>query len=574
MIWQYSPIPPLLLISAVLTAVLSFIAWKNRRSPGGIALTIFLSAATLWSAAYTLELSAADLESNLLFTNIEYFGISIVPAAFLAFVLSYTGREHLLTRNRIILLALIPALTILAVLSNDLHHLYYAGFTPSINGSAVVWQFNYGPLFWIFWSLFGIQVIAAFVLLFGHLFDAPAVYRSQIGLILIACIVPLIANLFYVMKAGPVPGLDLTPVGFLVTGLTLEMATIRYRFFSVTPVARSLLPGIMTDCMIVLDESGQIVDINPSAAAIAGIPENAAIGMPFDKVFPSLRPVVSGCTTKTAGRSEAEVEIVVGGRPHIFISRCQRTKEASRDMAGYLIVLHDVTDLLSEKAALKKVNEKLGLLADLTRHDILNQLTVVTGYLDLALESEDSPQVREDLEKSLAAAENVRHQLEFARDYSSLGRGSPQWFDLAAVARSASVYAGQNGMRTAISCAGVQVYADPLIERALFNLAHNTVVHSVTATEFGVSCTTAADGLVIVVEDNGIGVPDEEKEIIFRRGVGKNTGLGLFMVREIFGITGMTIRETGTSGQGARFEISVPPGCFRTDPAGEDVVTV
>lgn len=573
MIWQYSPLPPLLLISATLTAVLAVIAWKNRRSPGGVALTIFLSAATIWSAAYALEFSAADLESNLLFTDIEYFGIAVIPIAFLAFALSYTGREHLLTRSRVLLLALFPALTIIAMLSNDLHHLYYTGFTPSIDGGAVIWLFHYGPLFWIFWIIAALLILAALVLLITHLFDAPAAYRSQISLLLIACIVPLIANVLYVLKIGPVPGLDLTPVGFLVTGLTLEAATIRYQFFSITPVARSLLPGIMTDSMIVIDDSGRIVDINPSAAAIAGLPEEAAIGMPFDRFFPSLKSVVAGCTEE-AGMSEAEVEMTVIGQARVFMSRCQRTRGSSRDMNGYLLVLHDVTDLLHEKAALKKVNEKLGLLGDITRHDSLNQLTAVTGYLELALESEDIGEIRKDLRKSLTAAENVRHQLEFARDYSSLGRGSPQWFDLVAVAQSALIYAGQNGMQAGISCTGVKIYADPLFERALFNLAQNAVAYSRTATEFRISCTPEGDGLVIFVEDNGIGILDEEKEIIFRRGVGKNTGLGLFMVREILGITGMTIRETGTAGSGARFAITVPPECFRTDHAGEDRVTV
>ncbi|QYZ78479.1 PAS domain S-box protein [Methanofollis formosanus] len=572
MIWQYSPLPPLLLISAVLTAVIAFIAWKNRRSPGGVALTIFLSAATIWSAAYALEFSAADLESNLLFTDIEYFGIAIVPIALLAFALSYTGREHLLTRSRVLLLALFPALTIIAMLSNDLHHLYYTGFTPSIDGGAVIWLFHYGPLFWIFWSIAALLILAALVLLITHLFDAPAAYRSQIGLLLIAFIVPLIANVLYVLKIGPVPGLDLTPVGFLVTGLTLEAATIRYQFFSVTPLARSLLPRITTDSMIVVNESGRIVDINPSAATIAGLPEEAAIGIPFDRVFPSLKPVVAGCTEET-GMSEAEVAMTVGGQARVFISRCQRTKESSRDMAGYLIVLHDVTDLLHEKATLKKVNEKIGILGDITRHDILNQLTAVTGYMDLALDSEDIGEIRGDLRKSLAAAENVRHQLEFTRDYSSLGRGSSRWFDLVAVAQSALIYAEQNGMQAGISCNGVKICADPLIERALFNLAHNAVAYSRTATEFRISCTLAGDGLVLFVGDNGIGIPDEEKEIIFRHGVGKHTGLGLFMVREILGITGMTIRETGTAGSGACFAIMVPPGCFRIDRTGEDVVT-
>lgn len=54
-----------------------------------------------------------------------------------------------------------------------------------------------------------------------------------------------------------------------------------------------------------------------------------------------------------------------------------------------------------------------------------------------------------------------------------------------------------------------------------------------------------------------------EKEKIFNQGYGKNTGLGLFLSREILALTGMTIRETGTPGKGARFEILVPIGAYR-----------
>jgi len=569
MIWQYSPLSPLLIISAALTAVLSVIAWKNRKSPGGTALTIFLLAATIWSTAYALELYSADLASNLLFTDIEYFGIATIPPAFLAFALSYTGREHLLTRNIILCLAFVPVLSIISVFSNDFHHLYYTGFAPTVTGGVVIWQFLYGPLFWICWTAFAVQILAAIAILLSHLFDAPAIYRSQIVLLLIASLVPIIVNLLYVMKIGPIPGFDPTPIGFLVTGLTLEAATIRYRLFSIAPVAWSLLPRIMADGMIVTNEAGSIVDINPAAVAVAGIPEEAAIGAPLEHVFPPLGPVVSGCDEEDRG-SEAEVEMVVGGRSRIFISRCHKTRgTSSGDAAGYLIVLHDVTDLLNEQAALRRANEKLGLLGRVTCHDILNQLTVVSGYLELALESEDTDDTREDLQKSLLAAGTVRHQIDFMRDYLALGIGSPQWFDLVAVAQPALIYAGQHGMQTAISCTGVTVYADPLIERALFNLANNTAAHSAMATEFRISCMPEGENLVIVAEDNGIGVPDDEKERIFERGVGKHTGLGLFMVREILGITGMTIRETGTAGSGACFAITVPPGGFRIENAGK-----
>jgi signal transduction histidine kinase len=58
-------------------------------------------------------------------------------------------------------------------------------------------------------------------------------------------------------------------------------------------------------------------------------------------------------------------------------------------------------------------------------------------------------------------------------------------------------------------------------------------------------------------------VSDEDKIRIFQKGFGKHTGLGLFLSREILGITGITIRETGTPGTGACFEMLIPPDGYR-----------
>jgi signal transduction histidine kinase len=69
--------------------------------------------------------------------------------------------------------------------------------------------------------------------------------------------------------------------------------------------------------------------------------------------------------------------------------------------------------------------------------------------------------------------------------------------------------------------------------------------------------------LVLICEDDGVGVVADEKERIFERDFGKNTGLGLFLSREILSITGISIVETGEPGTGARFEITVPKGMYR-----------
>ncbi len=103
-----------------------------------------------------------------------------------------------------------------------------------------------------------------------------------------------------------------------------------------------------------------------------------------------------------------------------------------------------------------------------------------------------------------------------------------------------------------------------MLERVFFNLFDNAVRHGGRVTGIVVRCEPSAGGLAIVVEDNGRGIPEDEKEKIFLRGYGKNKGFGLFLVREILSINGISIRENGTPGGGARFEIRVPPGSYRS----------
>ncbi|MDD3399113.1 MAG: ATP-binding protein, partial [Candidatus Methanomethylophilaceae archaeon] len=104
---------------------------------------------------------------------------------------------------------------------------------------------------------------------------------------------------------------------------------------------------------------------------------------------------------------------------------------------------------------------------------------------------------------------------------------------------------------------------DPILEKVFFNLMDNTVRHGAGATYARLSHRRERDQLVIVWEDDGLGVEDEKKGSIFQRGFGQNTGFGLFMTKEVLEMLGMSIIETGTYGKGARFEIRVPMGMYR-----------
>jgi K+-sensing histidine kinase KdpD len=109
----------------------------------------------------------------------------------------------------------------------------------------------------------------------------------------------------------------------------------------------------------------------------------------------------------------------------------------------------------------------------------------------------------------------------------------------------------------------LEIFADPLLERVFFNLIENALRHGKKLTKIIFSYKESNDNLILICKDDGGGIPYNEKENIFNRKFFKNTGFGLFLSREILSITGLSIKETGEPGKGARFEISIPHSAYR-----------
>lgn len=234
----------------------------------------------------------------------------------------------------------------------------------------------------------------------------------------------------------------------------------------------------------------------------------------------------------------------------------------------------------------------MNLLSSVTRHDILNQLSVLLGYLEVSAESVTDPVFSDTIARSLRAAGAIKQQILFTRDYQDVGVNAPQWQNLVATWQNAAASAGQSPSTLSRSplaedrrkssfsllhdrsCVDLSLYADPLFGKVFSNLIENVVKHGENATMVRLFSHPSPDGVIVVCEDDGSGVPASLKETIFQRGYGRNTGYGLFLAREILSITGLSIREIGEEGKGGRFEILVPHGSFRftgenrSEPAG------
>jgi signal transduction histidine kinase len=214
--------------------------------------------------------------------------------------------------------------------------------------------------------------------------------------------------------------------------------------------------------------------------------------------------------------------------------------------------------------ALNEANNKLSLLSSITRHDINNQLLTLNGFVELLHNEIPDPAFDHYFSRIIKASDQITAMIRFTREYEKIGVHVPVWQDLQNLANSAEkgVIPGQIQFKNDLP-AGTEVYADPLIVKVFFNLIDNAIRHGGGITNIRFSSESRNGDRIIVCEDDGEGVPAGEKERIFDWAFGKNTGFGLPISREILNITGITMRETGETGKGARFEITVPPGKFR-----------
>jgi PAS domain S-box-containing protein len=342
---------------------------------------------------------------------------------------------------------------------------------------------------------------------------------------------------------------------------------VRFQLLDITPIAHEQILENMNDGVVVMDIRGRIISLNGPAVRYLGIPEEGSIGAAAADVLPApSRECISGSGSLGEAGQQYEIEREIDGRIRFFELRCVPIHSHRAEAKGRMILIRDITDQKQAELALSGARKKLSLLSSITRHDILNQVTALLLNIDFAKESVSDPEMQGWLSKQEDAVVRIQHHIEFARDYEDLGVRAPRWMSVNRIFSDLTSVIDAHGITLDIMPGEVEIFADPLLERVFSNLVDNSIQHGSRVTSIRVRYENSGDGLALIYEDNGVGVPSEDKEKIFERGVGRQNGLGLFLVMEILGITGLTIRECGEPGKGARFEIRVRNGKFRITP--------
>ncbi|GEM_PF-1341076 len=360
-VWLY--ILPLFL-AAILTGATSISALRRRATRGASIFALMAFGVSLWSLAYGFEIGVAELSAKILWAKIKFTGILLIPVAWFVFSFQYNYHDRWLKKNTVLLLALVPALGVIALWTNPFHNLFWASYNIDQRGAISLLVSEPGPVF-------RLEVAYAYALflsgtgLYIHgLLNTAKFHQPQVISLLLAALAPWLGNLLYLVGLTPVPNLDLTPFGFTITAILLLQNLVRYRFLDTVPIARTALIESMNEGVLVLDTQNRVVDLNPAACRLTGFDEKELIGQPIPKAFqehiqkaPS-DPNATRTRTELLWDKELPVYLDLGISP---------LHDKRGQLIGRLIILRDITKQKRIEEALRYFNERLNILHEIDR---------------------------------------------------------------------------------------------------------------------------------------------------------------------------------------------------------------
>jgi PAS domain S-box-containing protein len=325
------------------------------------------------------------------------------------------------------------------------------------------------------------------------------------------------------------------------------------------------------DIIFLLDVESEgnyrFASINPAFSTTTGVPPELIIGKSVREVIPepslslALGKYRQAISERTIVRWE-ETTLYPKGRVTGEVSVAP-VFDKNGNCTHLVGAVHDITNRKKTEEALQLARKKLNLLNVVTFQDIQSALFSLSSYLELMKTTICDTTHLAYLEKSRDILEKTGGMMNFAKDYQNMGMTPPRWQNVSQVFLFAISHLPPLTTERVIAVDGLELYADPLLETTFFNLVGSMQKHGTGATRITLRYEEQGDHLVLILEENGAGVPAEEKEHFFERGYKDGHGHGLLLAREVLSITGIAINETGTEGEGIRFEMLVPKGEYR-----------
>lgn len=359
MVFVITPYAAIAAITAGVALIVAWVAWQRRRVAGGASLAGMMAAVSIWSAGAALEYATVGISGKVFWAKLEYIGVLTCPVFYLLFALEYNRLERWLTRRTVALLFAVPLLTLVLTFTNEWHKLIWPSVTPSSVGDNLA-VYGHGIGFWLgtVGYAYLLMLIATFLFVRGAL-RLPAVFQRQVALIIIAVLAPWVVNVIYLLGLSPAPGLELTPLVLVFSGMIFAWAIFGFQLLSVAPIARQTLIETMAEGMLVLDVEDQIVEINPAAQRLVGAATPVKPGQPVSHLLPAWPDWEERFWRR--GQTDAEIELD-GATPRDLKVTVTPLRNRRGNLIGRLVAMHDITARRRAETALRRQNDYLKAL--------------------------------------------------------------------------------------------------------------------------------------------------------------------------------------------------------------------
>lgn len=245
-------------------------AFRSPRAPGKPAFILAVVSALWWTGMVLLRFGATSLSSKVLFSELAWFGIVGAPMFWSAGILSYAGYRKLATPLTTIAIGAYAGLAGIAALTNGWHHALYTGIINADRPS-----FSHGWLFYIMMTITYIFMIWACITAISRLQLSQALHRRQLAGLVASMLLPWFANFAFVFFEFRLFNDDPTPFAFSLTSLALLMMQEHGKLFVAPPIARDVIFKVLPDPVIVVDGDGRVLEVNPAAARLPDLAEDA-----------------------------------------------------------------------------------------------------------------------------------------------------------------------------------------------------------------------------------------------------------------------------------------------------------
>jgi diguanylate cyclase (GGDEF)-like protein/PAS domain S-box-containing protein len=336
------------LIPIGIVTFLGLYAWRERKITGAASFAWLMLCIALWLIIILLEEMLPETAIDNFWHNLRFLAVAFIPVAFFTFIITYNGKSRWLTRQRILLLLIIPTLSQFIIWSNP----YHGWFVVGLISEASMKNWSPGPWFWVHTCYSYGLLLISLGQVFRTLFQSFRPYRMQASALLLGAMLPLSLNVAMTLKLIP-PNSAIAFYSLAFTGLIYAWGIFRHRLLNLVPVARDTLFDTMSDGMLTVDRLDRIVDMNPAMQAILQQPANTLIGKPASQTLVHWPAITQTLQTNTA--QQIEFSHQQQNMLHYYDLRSFTLFNHRNVQTGILIILRNITTLKETQLALQEM---------------------------------------------------------------------------------------------------------------------------------------------------------------------------------------------------------------------------